>query len=654
MTTNGSNGPLYNAESIIVLPGLEAVRQRPALYIGSTGSEGLHHLVYELVENAIDESLAGYCSVISVTLFEDGSCAVEDDGRGIPIDPLPDDGRPACEVVMTTLHAGAKFRKDAYAVSGGLHGVGLSCVNALSDSLALDVWRDGNHARQSYSKGNVVSELEIVGASDRRGTRIHFHPDPSIFVDAGPLESSVLQQRLEQLAFLHSGIHIRVDDQLANQQYDYHYSGGVTAFVKHLNRQRTPLHSEPVYFQHTVGESEVEAALQWTTAYAEDLSSFVNSIHTSHGGTHVDGLKTALTKTVNAYAEQRGLLNAENGEKISGLDVLEGLTCVLSVRMAEPHFGGQVKAELTNPEINGVVADVISSGFANYLEQDAQIANVIVGKALESTRARAAARRASERAAYQAVDPSASEPIYMKQFGIRSSNWHESCTWLTDQDLLATHASMLEPNEDTHLLDVCCGSGVVGASFRERVGKITGLDLTPEMRSLASTRLDEVIAGNVYNLPFEENTFDAVCTREVLHLLPEPQRPLAQIRRVLKPGGTFVVGQILPFGEADSAWMFRVFKKKQPLVFNQWLEHEYRQMLEQAGFVDIQMKELLVWESIDLWIDTWETTSLHRHEIRDLFYNAPEEVRAIHPFEVLPNGEIRDCWRWCVYSMRKA
>jgi DNA gyrase subunit B len=652
--------PRYDASSIEVLSGLEAIRRRPAMYIGSTDAAGLHHLVFEVVENAVDESLAGYCKRIAVVLHGDGSCSVEDDGRGIPMDPHPESGRPAGEVVLTTLHSGAKFRKGAYQVSGGLHGVGVSCVNALSEWLVLDVWAAGadrraaTHYRERFvhgaPEGDVTTEPLRVA---RTGTRIHFLPDRRIFPDAGELQFDRLARRLEQLAFLHPGLQISIRDERSKEERLFDYERGLVAFVKHLNVGRRPLHPEPIHLSGHGGAIEVEVALQWTQAYQEELQSFVNSIHTQQGGTHADGLKAALTQSFHRFASAARLLDNAHGETFSGFDLREGLAAVLSVRMPEPHFGGQTKSQLTNREVGGIVASVVERGLERLFDTDPALGRLIVGKAIEASRARVAARRASERASYVAVDPTASAPIYQKQFGIRSKNWHESCVWLTHEGILQEHVKHLDVPNDAVLLDVCCGSGVVGASFRGKVKRIVGLDLTPEMRALASTRLDHVDAGNIYDLPYEDGTFDAVCTREVLHLFPEPERPLAQIHRVLKPGGQFIVGQILPFGPEDSAWMFRVFKKKQPLLFNQWLDHEYVAFLESVGFEDVRMSHLEVWESIDVWIDTWETTSLHRHEIRELFYNAPEEVRRVHPFEVLPDGSIRDCWRWCVFSARK-
>jgi DNA gyrase subunit B len=642
----------YDASSITVLPGMKAVRAQPAMYVGSTGDDGLHHLVFELVENAIDESLAGHCTHIGIVLHVDGSCTVTDNGRGIPVDLHSETGRPACEVVLTTLHAGGKFQGDSYGLSGGLHGVGLSCVNALSTWLRLEIRRDGATWSQRFAEGEVQGDLQkSENDTGSTGTSLHFLPDAGIFTEANGLSTERIANRLQELAFLHPGLSLSID--APGTQESWCYESGILGFVEHLNRNRTPLHPDPIHIRGNVEGVEVEAALQWTTSWAEEITSYTNSIHTHHGGTHVAGLHAAIGHTANRFAADRGLLNAENGEHLAALDVIEGLTCVLSLKMPGAQFEGQTKAKLSNPGAMGLVRDVVIRELSEFLETHPDVAANIVGKAIEASRARAAARRASERARYQAIDPTKSKEIYQKQFGIRSANWHDSCTWLTDTDLLSAHADLCKVGPDAKLLDVCCGSGVVSNSFGEKVAHKTGLDLTAEMRALASTRLDEVVEGNVYKIPFEDNHFDIVVTREVLHLLPQPEKPLSEIFRVLKPGGQFIVGQIMPYGVVDAAWMFRIFKKKQPLFFNNFLEPEFRDLLAGVGFALDEVRELLVWEDIDLWIDTHETTSLHRHEIRDLYYNAPRDVRAIHPFEITADGTIRDQWRWCIYSSFK-
>lgn len=652
----------YDAASITILSGLEAVRQNPGMYIGSTDQAGLHQLVYELVDNAIDESHAGFCSHIAVVLETDGSCSVGDDGRGIPVDIHPSEGCPACEVVLTRLHAGGKFKQQSYHYTAGIHGVGLSCLNALSDSLLLEVWRQGAYYRQAYACGRSTGPLTKVGETDKRGTTITFHPDSRIFDENLSFSYEILARRLQELSFLHPGVCIRFDDKRSGKSEEFQYDSGIPGFIEHLNRDATVLHPQPVAIHIHQPGLDVEIAMQWTAGYGENILSYVNSINTVYGGTHVSGLKMALIRAINRYATESGLLQAENGaqsssatqgEKISAFDILEGLTCVLSVQMAAPSFEGQTKTRVTNRELKSIIDEAVNSELLHVLRADSRLAAQVVTRALDATRARLAARRASERIRIQSVDTRASKEVYQKQFGIRSKNWHQSAVWIANDELLAEHVKHLGHDHYAKMLDVCCGSGVVGASFKGKVGTMFGLDITPEMIQLSRTRLDHVSQGTVYDLPFQDNAFDLVVNREVLHLLPNPERPVSEIFRVLKPGGQFIVGQILPFGAEDAAWMYRVFKKKQPLIFNMFQEEDFRQLLLGAGFVDLAMSEYNLWESIDVWIDTHETTTLHRHEIRELFYHAPQEVRDVHPFEILPSGEIRDLWRWCVFSVRK-
>ncbi|MFD3822821.1 methyltransferase domain-containing protein [Streptomyces sp. NPDC058625] len=642
----------YDASAIVVFSGLQAVRRNPSMYIGSTDADGLHHLVYELLDNAVDEYEAGHCRALSVTLRADGSCAVEDDGRGIPVDPHPDTGRPACEVVLTTLHAGGKFGGSSYVHSAGLHGVGLSCVNALARSLRVDIRRDGVHHTQEYVRGEARTELTDVGTTERRGTTITFRPDPEIF-DTCDFSARIIGERLQEIAFLHSGLTARLVDERSGTVAEYSFDGGVRAFLAHLNTDALAVHPEPVVVSHAGETVSFDLAFQWTEGYTEELRSFVNGVRTDQGGAHVDGIRAALAAVINRYATAHHLLDTRTGERITTVDILEGLTAVVSLRMVSPKFDGQTKKRLQNPEVSKLVQDVVDAEFTRIMEADEGFGHRVVARALDATRARLAARLASRTARHQRRELDIDYGVYQRQFGIRSKNWHDSCTWLTDEELLAKHAEMCDVPADARMLDVCCGSGVVGASFKGRVGETIGLDLTPEMVALASTRLDRVDQGTVYDLPYPEASFDLVVTREVLHLLPQPERPVSEIFRVLRPGGQFIVGQIVPFADEDAFWMYRVFKKKQPLLYQMFREAEFRSLLVDAGFVDVRMTEYLLWESIDQWIDTHETTPAHRQEIRRLFYEAPREVREVHPFEIQPDGSIRDQWRWCVYSLRK-
>jgi len=390
----------YTSSSIQILEGLEAVRKRPAMYIGSTGPRGLHHLVYEVVDNAIDEALAGHCTEVEVILTDEGSCAVIDNGRGIPVDMHATEHRPAAEVVMTLLHAGGKFDSKSYKVSGGLHGVGVSCVNALSSLLHLDIWRDGKHYHQEYERGIPKIPLTELGPAPilengrpRRGTRVEFWPDPVIFSETVDFEYDILVKRLRELAYLNPGLRILLVDERTADGVEFYFEGGIASFVEHLNEARSPLHAPPV---KVVGERDgvqVELALQWTTAYSEALYSFVNSINTIEGGTHVSGLKAALTRTLSNYARQNGSLKGTN---LSGEDIREGLTAVLSVRIPEPQFEGQTKTKLGNSEVKGLVEGITGESLTHFLDENPQVARAVLSKAVEAARARDAARRARE------------------------------------------------------------------------------------------------------------------------------------------------------------------------------------------------------------------------------------------------------------------
>ncbi len=643
----------YDADAIVVLSDIDAIRRRPTMYIGSTGADGLHQLLFELIDNAVDEFVAGQCRQIRITLDVDGSCSVRDDGRGIPVDPHPLEGRPAAEVVLTHLHSGAKFTHDSYDTSAGLHGIGLTCVNALSESLTLTIWRDGRHYTQPFVRGVPVADLRDVGPSAAQGTWIQLRPDTDVFGVDAAFSVEIVGDRCRDMAFLNPGLTIHVEDRRGGQTREYRSTNGVSGLLQELNRNRRVLHDPPIAFQSVVGDSVANVALQWTGAYAEEICSFVNNVKTSAGGTHVDALKRALVHAINRYAEADGLIDPGRGEPFVTSDVLEGLGAVVAVRMREPSFDGQIKSRLVSPDAARHESEFEQHVTAFLLERGHAFAPVL-GKILNSRRARLSARRARNGAASPpSTAMRAPIEVYRKQFGIRSHNWHESCSWLTDEGLLQAHAECCDVGPDARMLDVCCGSGVVGASFGSRVAHKVGLDITSEMRALASLRLDEVKEGSVYNIPFESNSFDIVVTREVLHILPEPEKPLREMLRVLKPGGQVVIGQTVPYGTADAAWMYCIFRKKQPLFCNHLMADDVAGLLTNVGFADVTLRDFYLWESIDRWIDTHETTGLHREEIRELFRNAPEDVREVHPFEISPDGRIRDQWRWVIASGRK-
>ncbi|MDR5693783.1 MAG: DNA topoisomerase (ATP-hydrolyzing) subunit B [Armatimonadota bacterium] len=384
----------YDAQQIQVLEGLEGVRRRPAMYIGSTGPDGLHHLLFEVVDNSVDEALAGRCENIEVILHRDGSATVIDDGGGIPVDIVPRVGKPGVEVVMTMLHAGGKFGGGAYKISGGLHGVGVSVVNALSEWLEVEVWRDGKAYRQRFARGKKVTELEIIGTTDRHGTRVTFKPDPQIMTSL-EFDFQVLARRLEDLAYLNAGLTLSLVDERTGQSVRFRHEGGIRELVRALNKNRTVLHEEPIYDRRLRGETEVEVAIQYTDTYLEDVLTYVNTIPTTEGGTHLVGFRSALTRTINEYARRMGFLK-ESDPPLQGEDVREGLTAVLSVKLVEPQFEGQTKTKLGNTEVKGIVESIVGEAVATYLQEHPTEARRIVNKAITAARAREAAKQARE------------------------------------------------------------------------------------------------------------------------------------------------------------------------------------------------------------------------------------------------------------------
>jgi len=394
----------YDESQIQVLEGLEAVRRRPGMYIGSTDERGLHHLVYEIVDNAIDEALAGFCDNIEVTLNKDGSVTVQDNGRGFPVGIHPKMGRPAVEVCLTVLHAGGKFGGEGYKVSGGLHGVGASVVNGLSSHLQVNVYQDGKIYQQEYERGKILYDLKVVGETERTGTTIRFWPDvktgedpePGIF-ETGEFDFDTLKTRFREMAFLNAGIRIELTDLRGEEPHSqvFHYEGGIVSFVEYLNRHKTPLFAPPVYITGLKNGSTVEVALQWNDSFNESVFSFANNIHTPEGGTHLAGFRNALTRVINDYARKNGMLKA-NDANLTGDDVREGLTAIVSVKLVEPQFEGQTKTKLGNSEIRPLVDSMVSEKLAAYLEENPGSARAVLDKCLSAARAREAARKARD------------------------------------------------------------------------------------------------------------------------------------------------------------------------------------------------------------------------------------------------------------------
>jgi DNA gyrase subunit B len=391
---NLKNDNNYDASQIEVLEGMEAVRRRPGMYIGSTGTRGLHQLVFELIDNSVDEHLAGYCDLVRVILHKDGSVTVSDNGRGIPVDIHPRTGRPAVEAAMTLLHAGGKFGGNGYEISGGLHGVGLSVVNALSRWLQIEVKRDGKRYMQSYERGQIKSPLKEVGITEETGTTVHFLPDSEIFTERD-FNKEYISARLRDLSYLNKGLRILLIDEFEDEQKEFHHEGGIVDFIQFLNKNKEVLHKEPLYFTVQKDEMVVEIALQYNTGYVENIFSYANNIHTQEGGTHETGFKAALTRVINDYARRYGILK-ENEDNLTGEDTREGLTAVLSIKLKDPQFEGQTKTKLGNSEVRGVVDSVVGEYLSTFFEENPAPAKIIIEKAVQAARARDAARKARE------------------------------------------------------------------------------------------------------------------------------------------------------------------------------------------------------------------------------------------------------------------
>jgi len=384
----------YGAGSITVLEGLEGVRKRPAMYIGSTGKDGLHHLVYEVVDNAVDEALGGHCTLIKVSLNSDGSATIEDNGRGIPVDIHPQFKVPAVEVALTKLHAGGKFDKGSYAISGGLHGVGVSCVNALSVKLIVEIKRGGKIYQQEYSRGVPKGKLTVVGKCEDSdtGTKVTFWPDEQIFSTLN-FDYKILETRFKEIAFLNAGLKIQLNDEIKQKKEEFYAAGGLLEFVKWMNKSKEVLHTKPIYFKREGENAVVEVAVQYNNSYQENIFGFVNTINTVEGGTHVSGYKTALTRVINDYAKKKGMLK---NESLTGDDVREGNTTVISLKLADPQFEGQTKTKLGNSEVKGFVDSIVSAALSEFFEENPVVAKKIASKALDSAKARLAAKKAKE------------------------------------------------------------------------------------------------------------------------------------------------------------------------------------------------------------------------------------------------------------------
>jgi DNA gyrase subunit B len=424
-TSVAKNTGSYSGKDIQVLEGLEAVRKRPSMYIGSTGPKGLHHLVYEVVDNSVDEALAGYCTQVDVVVHADNSVSVTDNGRGIPVDKHPKLKKPAVEVVLTVLHAGGKFGGEGYKVSGGLHGVGVSVVNALSTKLCAEVKRDGQVWFQEYHTGKAVAPLKSIGKSKATGTKITFWADPEIF-ESVDYDYDTLATRFRETAFLNKNLKITLVDEreLEPRREEFRYAGGIVDFVKYLNENKDTVHSKPVYFEAEGPEGTAEIALQWNMGYSDAVLAFANNINTHEGGTHLDGFKNALTRTINDYARRQGILK-DKDDNLSGEDIREGLAAIISVKLREPQFEGQTKTKLGNTEMRGFVQTIVTQGLAEYLEEHPKPARAIVTKSAQAAKARAAARKARELTRRKGLLESSTLPGKLADCSIRDASLTE-------------------------------------------------------------------------------------------------------------------------------------------------------------------------------------------------------------------------------------
>ena len=469
----------YSGKDIQVLEGLEAVRKRPGMYIGSTGPKGLHHLVYEVVDNSVDEALAGYCTKIEVVIGADGSCAVTDNGRGIPVDNVPKYRKPAVEVVLTILHAGGKFGGEGYKVSGGLHGVGVSVVNALSSRLDVEVKHSGKIWTQSYERGKPQAPLKSSGSTKATGTVVTFWPDPDIF-ETVAFDYDTIASHLRETAFLNRNLRITLIDEreLEPRKDEFRYEGGINDFVKYLIGSKETLNSKPIYFEQTGKEGAVEVSMQWNTGYSDTVLAFANNINTHEGGTHLDGFKNALTRTINEYARRNGILK-EKDDNLSGEDIREGLVAVISVKLSDPQFEGQTKTKLGNTEFRGFVQQVVTQGLAEYLEEHPKPARAIVGKSTQAAKARAAARKARELTRRKGLLESSTLPGKLADCSIKDAAFSE--IYLVEGDSAGGSAKQARDRSFQAILPLR--------------GKILNVERAGLNRALASEEIQAMIAA---------------------------------------------------------------------------------------------------------------------------------------------------------------
>ncbi|MEK9501471.1 DNA topoisomerase (ATP-hydrolyzing) subunit B [Gemmatimonadota bacterium DH-20] len=594
----------YTAGQIQVLKGLEAVRKRPGMYIGSTSSRGLHHLVYEVVDNSIDEAMAGFCSEVVVTIHEGDAITVVDDGRGIPVDVHPVEKVPGVELAMTTLHAGGKFDKDTYKVSGGLHGVGVSVVNALSTWLEVTVRRDGNKYHQRFERGVKTKELENQGPAEGRGTTVSFQPDPEIFTEI-VYNFDTLSHRLRELAFLNKGLKIVLEDERGEERVreEYMYEGGLAEYVTYLRGSRKPMHDTIVYFETSKPEAEIELAMQYDEGFSENTHTFVNNINTHEGGTHLTGFKAALTRTINDYARKNKIFKKD--ESLSGDDVREGLTCVLSVKVMEPQFEGQTKTKLGNSEVRGAVEAAVNEQLSMFLDENPKAAKSIIEKSLQAARAREAARKARDLARKKSALEGGILPGKLADCSLNEPSMCE--IYLVEGDSAGGSAKMGRDRQYQAILPL---KGKILNTERARIDKILSND---EIRAMITA----IGAGIRDDFDIEKARYHKII------VMTDADVDGAHIRTLLL---TFFFRQMPELVEAGYIYiaqppLYRVHKgKKEFYAYNDAERDEYIQRLGGSSGVSLQRyKGLGEMNPDQLWKTTMdpETRTLMRVEIED-------------------------------------
>jgi DNA gyrase subunit B len=603
MTDEKKQGGDYTAGQIQVLKGLEAVRKRPGMYIGSTSGRGLHHLVYEVVDNSIDEAMAGYCSQVVVTIHEGEAITVEDDGRGIPVDIHPVEKVPGVELAMTTLHAGGKFDKDTYKVSGGLHGVGVSVVNALSSSLEVTVLRGGERYHQRFERGIKTKELENQGKATGRGTTVSFQPDPEIFTET-VYNFDTLSHRLRELAFLNKGLKIVLVDERGGEvvREEYQYEGGLAEYVQYLRGSRKPLHDNIVYFEAEKPEAEIELALQYDEGFSENTHTFVNNINTHEGGTHLTGLKAALTRTINDYARKNKIFKKD--ESLSGDDVREGLTCVLSVKVMEPQFEGQTKTKLGNSEVRGAVEAAVNEQLSIFLDENPKAAKAIIEKSLQAARAREAARKARDLARKKSALEGGILPGKLADCSLNEPSMCE--IYLVEGDSAGGSAKMGRDRQYQAILPL---KGKILNTERARIDKILSND---EIRAMITA----IGAGIRDDFDLEKTRYHKII------VMTDADVDGAHIRTLLL---TFFFRQMPELIEAGYVYiaqppLYRVHKgRKEFYAYNDEERDEYAKRLGGSGVGLQRYKGLGEMNPDQLWKTTMDpdTRTLLRVEIED-------------------------------------